>query len=395
MALAVAEMFQPLSRSFWTRNARSAPSLKSRRVAGWPGVRGGLLGGASQHGLQVSGPTSSSCAMISSRSTAFLSSRTLPRQGWRASASTASWLNRARVRCSPAGTVARSARRAAAMSSGRSRSGGTRDRDHVQPEEQVLAKGALVDLLLEVLVGGGDHAHVDLDRLLRADPLDLALLQHAQQLRLRAQAHVADLVEEERAAVGLLELADLLRGGAGERALLVAEQLALDQLLGDRRAVDLHEGARRARRLLRWMARATSSLPTPLSPRDQHGGAGRRRAPHGLADPRSAGLVAHHAVARLRARAAACGSPRASCSWASALRTASRMRSLSSGFSMKSKAPSLRGLDRGLDRAVARDHHDRAALEPSPEPLQHLEPVELPASSRRGTRGRAPPTPRA
>ena len=43
-----------------------------------------------------------------------------------------------------------------------------------------------------------------------AQPLELALLQHAQQLHLRAQVQLADLVEEERAAVGQLEAA-LLR----------------------------------------------------------------------------------------------------------------------------------------------------------------------------------------
>ena len=34
----------------------------------------------------------------------------------------------------------------------------------------------------------------------------------------------------------------------------------------------------RLRRLLRWMVRATSSLPTPLSPVNQHRRVGRRRA---------------------------------------------------------------------------------------------------------------------
>ena len=60
--------------------------------------------------------------------------------------------------------------------------------------------------------------------------------------------HVADLVEEERPAVGLLPLALAVLEGAGERALHVAEELALDELLGDRGAVDLDERARRARR---------------------------------------------------------------------------------------------------------------------------------------------------
>jgi hypothetical protein len=51
------------------------------------------------------------------------------------------------------------------------------------------------------------------------------LLQHAQDLGLRVRAHVADFVEEQRAAVSLLEAADALLVRARERALLVTEQL--------------------------------------------------------------------------------------------------------------------------------------------------------------------------
>ena len=53
---------------------------------------------------------------------------------------------------------------------------------------------------------------------------------------------------------------------AGERALLVAEQLGLEHLARQRAAVDGHEGPARARGERSWMARATSSLPVPLSP---------------------------------------------------------------------------------------------------------------------------------
>ena len=44
-----------------------------------------------------------------------------------------------------------------------------------------------------------------------AQPLELALLQHAQELRLGHRREVADLVEEQRAAVGQLEAALLAR----------------------------------------------------------------------------------------------------------------------------------------------------------------------------------------
>ena len=80
-----------------------------------------------------------------------------------------------------------------------------------------------------------------------ADARELALLQHAQQLRLQAERHVADLVEEEGAAGGGLELADAALGGAGERAALVAEELALEQLVRDRRAVERDERVRGGR----------------------------------------------------------------------------------------------------------------------------------------------------
>jgi hypothetical protein len=51
------------------------------------------------------------------------------------------------------------------------------------------------------------------------------------------EGHLAHLVEEERAAVGELEEALLVFGGARERALLVPEELALEQVLGHGRAV--------------------------------------------------------------------------------------------------------------------------------------------------------------
>ena len=76
------------------------------------------------------------------------------------------------------------------------------------------------------------------------------LLQDAQQLRLELERNVADLVEEERSAVGELEPADLLRDRAGERAALVAEELALEKPGGNRGAVHFDERPRLAGRQL-------------------------------------------------------------------------------------------------------------------------------------------------
>ena len=125
---------------------------------------------------------------------------------------------------------------------------GQRDRDHVEPVEEVLAEAALAHLLLEVAVGGRHDPHVDRHRLGAADAQDLPLLQDAQQLHLQVALEVADLVEEQRRAARLLEEADLARVGPGEGALLVAEQLRLEDPLGQGRHVHGENG--RSRRSL-------------------------------------------------------------------------------------------------------------------------------------------------
>ena len=101
----------------------------------------------------------------------------------------------------------------------------------------------------------GDHAHVDADQLAPADAEELALGQHAQQARLQRQRHVADLVEEQRAAVGLFETADVALLRAGERAGFVAEQFAFEQFGGNRGGVERDERLARARRFAMQRAR--------------------------------------------------------------------------------------------------------------------------------------------
>jgi hypothetical protein len=93
----------------------------------------------------------------------------------------------------------------------RSRSGGTKNGNHVQPVEEVLAKVAARDLLFQVFIGRGDHPHIDLHRTGRANRREAAFIQRAQHFGLHLEAHVADFIEEERAAVGALEGAAFLR----------------------------------------------------------------------------------------------------------------------------------------------------------------------------------------
>ena len=81
----------------------------------------------------------------------------------------------------------------------------------VQAVEQVFAERTLAHRIAEIAVRGRDDPQIDLDRLRAADPVDHPLLQGAQQLGLQPDVHLGDLVEQQRAAMGLLELADAPR----------------------------------------------------------------------------------------------------------------------------------------------------------------------------------------
>src|SRR5262249_5094691 len=97
------------------------------------------------------------------------------------------------------------------------------------------------------------------------------------------ERQLTDLVEIDRPLVRELELTWLAPVRPRERALLVAEQLRLEQLLGDRGAVDLDEGTLRAGR--REMDRTGDQiLADPALAPDQLGRIGVRDALDDRAD---------------------------------------------------------------------------------------------------------------
>ena len=124
------------------------------------------------------------------------------------------------------------------------------DRHHVEPVVEIFTKRFLCHLVEQVPVAGGDHPRVDADRLRVTDPLELPLLQHAEELDLELRGGGVDLVEKNRAGVGRLEPAGAVGDCSGKGAADVAEELALQQTLGEGAAVDPHEGARTSRREL-------------------------------------------------------------------------------------------------------------------------------------------------
>ena len=130
-----------------------------------------------------------------------------------------------------------------------------------------------------------------------AEAAEAALLQHAQQLDLRRRRHLADLVEEQRAAVRQLEAALPPIGRAGEGALLVAEDFALEQRLGNRGAVDGDERKAGARAQLVDGLRDQLLAGARLAG-DEHRRRGRRRLLDHLIDLAHLGAVADERAER-------------------------------------------------------------------------------------------------
>ena len=134
------------------------------------------------------------------------------------------------------------------MSSRRSRSGGTPKLHDVEPVVQVAAEPAGGDLGAQVAVGRGD-ARARRRGGARPTPTRWTspVSSTRSSLACTVERQLADLVEEQRAAVGDLEQPGLGVGRAGERAAHVPEQLAFEQRLDDGRAVDDDEPLAAAR----------------------------------------------------------------------------------------------------------------------------------------------------
>ena len=98
-----------------------------------------------------------------------------------------------------------------------------------QPVEKILLETPGPGEGGEIGVGGGADANVDPHRPRAPHPFERTVLHHAEKLFLGLQWHQSNLVEEERAAIGRLKSPRPFPGGAGERPLLVPEQLRLDQ----------------------------------------------------------------------------------------------------------------------------------------------------------------------
>ena len=112
------------------------------------------------------------------------------------------------------------------------------DQKDVEPVVEVLTEGARLHRGGEIPMSRRDDPDADADRLRAAHPNELPFLQHPQQLDLKLERQIADLIEEERPALGQLEPPNFPNVRAGEHPAFVTEQLALDQATGDRAAIE-------------------------------------------------------------------------------------------------------------------------------------------------------------
>src|SRR5262249_31712464 len=73
---------------------------------------------------------------------------------------------------------------------------------------------------------------------------------HLQELWLNLKVQVTDLIQEHRSAVRDFEQTHFARGGAGECALFMSEQLGLEKLARQAGAVQIHERLIRSRAVI-------------------------------------------------------------------------------------------------------------------------------------------------
>ena len=110
-----------------------------------------------------------------------------------------------------------------------------RDWYDVEPVVEVFAEASIFDHRFKISIGCADDPHVYFHGLRSPDAHDLLLLKRAQDLGLHADVQVAYLVKEQRAVVGYFKLPLFLCVRAGERTLLVTEELRFGRFCLSRR----------------------------------------------------------------------------------------------------------------------------------------------------------------
>src|ERR1019366_1758858 len=144
-----------------------------------------------------------------------------------------------------------------------------RDGHYRHAEEQILPERTLLHHLLQVPVGGKHDARFQGKQFVAPQPAEFPLLQHPQQLHLRAQAEFSNLVQKQGPGARLFQVAGPGAGRSGECSLLVAEEFRFNQAFRYRPGRNRNEWLRRS--VAQVMNRAGHQfLAGPALPLDQN-----------------------------------------------------------------------------------------------------------------------------
>src|SRR2546426_9643844 len=115
------------------------------------------------------------------------------------------------------------------------------NRESAQPVVEVLTQFLFCQRLFNVDVSSSHNAHIDINRPLAAQPEELFVLEHMQELGLQSGWHLRDLIQKNRAFLTQFELAWLGSQGAGKRTPFVSEKFALQQVAGECSTIHFEE----------------------------------------------------------------------------------------------------------------------------------------------------------
>src|ERR1700720_4019027 len=153
-----------------------------------------------------------------------------------------------------------------------------RNRENIQAIVQILSEFTVTDHLPQISIGRRDHTNIDARGTSAAYGLELALLEHAEQLGLKLQWHVSNFIKKQCAAVRQRKPADMRINRSGKGSAFVPEKLTFEKTGRHRRTVHFDEIPAAARAELVNRAR-DNLLARPGFAGDQDGGVGWR---HGL-----------------------------------------------------------------------------------------------------------------
>src|SRR5712671_7554101 len=142
---------------------------------------------------------------------------------------------------------------------------------NIQAIIQILPEFTVTDHLPQVLIGRRDDTNIDARGTGAAYGLELALLEHTEQFRLKLHWHVSDFIKKQCASVRQRKPADMRIDSSGKGSAFVPEKLTFEKAGRHRRTVHFDEIAAAARAELVNRAR-DNLLARPSFAGDQDGG---------------------------------------------------------------------------------------------------------------------------